>query len=75
MRGKTPLTFAFLKTVKVEFLAIGTGRNLRIFRRESAPISFWPCQETLGEVSLRQRHLPQAPTRNVGAFRFRPHTP
>ena len=29
----------------------------------------------LGKMSFAKRHLPQTPTRNVGAFRLRPHTP
>ena len=55
VRGKTPLTFAFFKTGKVEFLAIGTGRNLRIFRRESAPISFLKHQKGNGRGRSKEK--------------------
>ena len=51
MRGKTPLTFAFLKTVKVEFLRHG-------HRQESADFPQGIRPHFLFETSKRKRPRP-----------------
>ena len=47
--------FSYAVSFDGYFLAIGTGRNLRIFRRESAPISFLKHQKGNGRGRSKEK--------------------